>query len=168
MIVTLDGYSWRVLDVLRGKALLLADRIIGYGLLDIGWEREGYEYRWADCSLKKELNSTEWLSEYLPELSRSNLICEHVPPGYAQSIEGGELGRVFLLSMRDACEDGYLRNSQSRKAQTLTGSGNWWWLRSPGGSADSAAYIGWDGSVIAGHVDGDGGIRPALWLSLPS
>ncbi|MDR2106676.1 MAG: KAP family NTPase [Coriobacteriales bacterium] len=171
LIVTLDGYAWRVLDVLEGRALLLAEQIIGYGPLDTGRERERYIYKWADCSLKKELNSIKWLSEYLPELLRSGLLYEQTPSDCIQDGDGyGELGNVFLLSNRDVSGDGYLRDDRSRRAQTLTGLGGWWWLRSPGYKTIGAAGVGYDGVVYAGGFDygSISGIRPALWLNLPS
>jgi hypothetical protein len=174
LIVTLDGYAWRVLDVQKGKALLLTEQIIGYGPLDTERRREGYTYKWAECSLKKELNSTEWLSEHLPELSRSGLVCEQAPPGYVQDSDrgrDGELGSVFLLSNGDVSERGYLRDDESRKAKTLTGADDWWWLRSPGDYAGFAAYVphGGDVDAISSRVDYSfSGVRPALWLNLPS
>ena len=43
-----------------------------------------------------------------------------------------------------------------------------WWLRSPGGSADRAAFVNYDGSVYLDGVSVDRGglfgVRPALWV----
>ena len=44
---------------------------------------------------------------------------------------------------------------------------NRWWLRSPGGDTDGAAYVYPDGSVdyYGGYVvSADSGVRPALWV----
>jgi len=48
----------------------------------------------------------------------------------------------------------------------------WWWLRSPGERYSMPSFINFDGSIglegrdVYGGADGNGGVRPALWLSL--
>jgi hypothetical protein len=46
---------------------------------------------------------------------------------------------------------------------------HWWWLRTPGMHGNTAVYINTGGSInLAGHraYNGDGGVRPALWVTL--
>ena len=60
--------------------------------------------------------------------------------------------------------------NDARKAQNANGSDDWWWLRSPGGQGmHTAGSIGYKGELFLCGDDVyrvDGGVRPALWLSL--
>ncbi|MDR1832854.1 MAG: DUF6273 domain-containing protein [Fusobacteriaceae bacterium] len=70
---------------------------------------------------------------------------------------------------------GYAINDQfnQKRITKYNGSVAWWWLRSPGYVSNHAAIVDYDGRVnmdgggVIGASD-DGGVRPALWLSLDS
>ena len=71
------------------------------------------------------------------------------------------------LKYGDAIYDQY---NEARKVKDSYGDDDWWWLRSPGGqgmhTSGSVGYLGeiWMCGDDACRVDG--GIRPALWLSI--
>jgi hypothetical protein len=73
---------------------------------------------------------------------------------------------IFLLSLDEIRE---LSTTHTERIVTYKGEACWWWLRSPGGSAELAVGISETGGI---HANGyevnnlDGGIRPALWLKL--
>ena len=58
--------------------------------------------------------------------------------------------------------------SEARRAWNLQGWTSDWWLRSPGGGPDLAAFIfSFGGLVVGGElVLLEFGVRPALWLYL--
>lgn len=56
--------------------------------------------------------------------------------------------------------------SDSYKDENGSGYG-WWWLRSPGSSAEDAAYVTDDGGIYSDLVSNtDGAVRPAMWIDL--
>jgi len=67
----------------------------------------------------------------------------------------------------DAIYDQY---NDARKVQNTKGEEDWWWLRSPGGQGvQTTGSIGYLGEIWMCGDDVyrvDGGVRPALWLSL--
>ncbi|MCL2423063.1 MAG: DUF6273 domain-containing protein, partial [Micrococcales bacterium] len=65
---------------------------------------------------------------------------------------------------------GQASDEQGLAATDEAGQGTWWWLRTPGDYADTAAYVYANGSVFddGGPVSANGGVRPALWLTLGS
>jgi len=67
----------------------------------------------------------------------------------------------------DAIYDQY---NNARKVKNAKGKDDWWWLRSPGGQGPhTAGSIGYMGEIWLCGDDAyrvDGGVRPALWLSI--
>ena len=79
--------------------------------------------------------------------------------------------KVVLNHTDDKNNDWIISDSynSSRIAKDANGKVCWWWLRSSGIDSDYAVLINYDGSVyvIGGSVDdGEGGVRPALWLNI--
>jgi len=63
----------------------------------------------------------------------------------------------------------YDKYNDARKVQNAKGEDDWWWLRSPGHVATTAGSIGYMGELFLCGDDVyrvDGGVRPALWVSL--
>jgi len=63
----------------------------------------------------------------------------------------------------------YDQYNDARKVQNAKGEDDWWWLRSPGHVSHTAGSIGYVGELFLCGDDVyrvDGGVRPALWLSL--
>jgi hypothetical protein len=163
LLVAIDGYSWRVLDKDEDKALLLTEYVIGKGPLDLKEMvyNQGYSFNWKECLLRAELNSLEWKIQYLPTLSAGDWI---------GSADSGDIGKELFILSAEECKK-YMSNRNAKEARDLFGARAWWWLRSPGGTQDSAADVAFDGSVYGYGGDvgpGHGGVRPAFWLNLKS
>jgi hypothetical protein len=156
--VTIDDYAWQVLTVDDDKerALLITKNIIGHGPVDrVPDPLDDYQFDWQVCDLKRGLNSIEWLTENLPELSQDGRIDEE------------QDGKVFLLSVEEA--DEYFPDSNSRIARYID-EVCYWWLRSSGFRRGLAAGVNHEGNVDphGNYVHYRYGIRPALWLNLKS
>lgn len=96
------------------------------------------------------------------------------------------LDKVFLLSVEEVAhyfgDSGQLTggnpkskwwiNDQynaSRIAYGEHGAAVWWWLRTPSIHSNTAVYVNTGGSInLAGHraINGDGGVRPAMWVNI--
>ena len=180
-------YSWRILttDRQNGKALLLSEKII---------EQRKYENclentTWATCTLRHYLNGAFY--DRFSKEEKLQIVETMIPnnnnPWYGTSGGNATNDKVFLLSIEEVVEyfgdSGQLRNIPSlktlgisdrynsvRQAKDYSGSGSWWWLRSPGGEDTSyAAFVYEDGRVSikgASVLEDFGGVRPALWLNL--
>ena len=163
--ITFGGYQWRVLDIKENKALILTEDII---------EQQGYNnfagnVTWAECSLRKYLNSGFYDRFSATERDRIIPVWNKNPdnPWYGSS--GGEdtYDYIFLLSIEEAvCQ--YFGDSSmhlinrkprqlywfqnkdennSKRIAQLHGHIWWWWLRSPGRDNRRAVYIHGDGNI---------------------
>ncbi|MDR0308493.1 MAG: DUF6273 domain-containing protein [Coriobacteriales bacterium] len=168
LLVLLSGRVWRVLTVKDNKALLISEHVLYRRSIDKKCQNYGerYRYSWGNCTLRAELNSSEWLSKYLKCID-ANLLADW----YSDSIDNGDDSkcRVFLLSIAQV--EAYFakfildRKSRLSKNEEFV----WWWLRSPGFDARDAAAVGVVGDVgdVGDDVYADnGGVRPAFWLNL--
>lgn len=180
--VPFGGYSWRVLDVQNGKALLLAEEI----LEKRPYHSPGGSVTWETCGLRGYLNG-EFLQTFNgPEQSRivQTVNANKDNPWYGTQGGNRTADRVFLLSIEEVVKyfgdsDKLWRQSENeyciddryndeRKAN-YGSKAWWWWLRSPGSSGYDAADVDLDGSLslYGRSVRGfEGGVRPALWLNL--
>ena len=184
VFIRFSGIDWRVLTVENNKALLISEKIL---------EKRAYSYKytittWNDCTLREYLNGL-YLDKLGTVTSAIADTCNRNPNNPWYDISGGyaTTDKIFLLSLDEVCR--YFGDStENLKTKQNTGFYNkindannnvriakygnedaWWWLRSPGGSVGSAAYVNIDGSLhIYGHnVDRtEGGVRPALLLNL--
>lgn len=165
--ILFGSYEWRVLDIQNNSALIITEEII---------EQRSYHnaYKattWADCSIRKYLNS-EFYDKF-SEADKSRII-----PVLNKNLDnqwfgtnGGEdtLDNIFLLSLEEVCT--YFGDSRSKlqnrgenqrywyqrkdenntkRLAILHGKQGcwWWWLRSPGRDGVKAVYIfGTDGSI---------------------
>ncbi len=195
-IVNFGGYSWRVLDKQKDRALVITEYIV---------EQRSYHnvyeaITWADCSLREYLNGEFYYRFTKADRERIIPVLNKTPDNEWYGTYGGEdtLDRIFLLSISEVvCR--YFGDSSAKlynpgknqrywferkdennsKRITKVESeswNNWWWLRSPGRVGVKAVYIHGDGNigiqgnnVLKGNLaDGRcvGGVRPALWLKL--
>ncbi len=175
--------EWLVLDVRDGKALLLSR----YGLDTQKYDRAAGSGTWIYCSLRTWLNETFFEKAFTPEEQR--LIVPTVMDdniGWTPGWED-EQDHVFLLSYAEA--DRYfgvsyenrdlLRTAPTDYAKAagafslvpIRGAADpdeaWWWLRSPGKEAKSAAAVNTDGTIRSVPTHWAGGcIRPVIWVTL--
>jgi len=183
-VIKFGRYDWRVLEIRGNRALLLSDKIIG--------KRRYHEYShvtWETSSLRRYLNSPRFIIDNFSEREEARIEEVRAPnkdnPWYGTKGGNVTVDKIFLLSLEDVVkyfgDSGQLRNRPSKErfiydrnnsrriALDTNGTPSWWWLRSPGGGSNLAAFVSDGGSV---YVSGDlvnsdsGGVRPALWLNL--
>jgi len=181
-IVKFGNYSWRVLEVRDGKALLLTDKIVDSSIYDL--EPAG-GVTWETSFLRNYLNGvylqnfTEEEQAQIAETTISN------PDNLWYGTPGGDDTRdkLFLLSLEEADryfgnsgdylnerriswnskgkavendKGSYFSNVYDKKRAALIGNvGTWWWLRSPGETSGSAATVNLGGSVGVSGRDVD-------------
>ena len=182
--VRLSGIDWRVLKVETsdGRALLLADRVIGTG----SYNKVQEATAWERCDLRDWLNEDFARSLGEPLTSRVARVKVHNGPNPVWGTAGGNdtTDQFFLLSMEEAAD--WLAGQKSVDWKKFKRKGwftsdkliakneddkiAWWWLRSPGYYPDDAAFVDYDGSLSGSwRVDvswSGGGVRPAFWLNL--
>ncbi len=164
--VSFGNYDWRVLDVQNDRALMITESII---------EQRAYhdaytDVTWADCALRKYLNS-EFVAK-LPVADQSRIIpvTNTNPDNQWYGTKGGAdtQDKVFLLSMEEVVcryfgdSSSKLMNpaknqrywferkdeNNSKRIARLEGNGiSWWWLRSPGRVSVKAVYVHGDGNI---------------------
>ncbi len=176
--IPFGGYDWRVLDIEKGKALLLSDKIIECRAYAPGLRlvsEDSYEHyfvgsttTWFDCSLRRYLNAEFYQS--LNEHVKARIAETTVVNGdnFVYKIDGGKdtHDKIFLLSIDEAVR--YFQGEGLRIAKDDADEAASWWLRSPGcegynvATVVSGGYINWEGSF----AKLERGVRPALWLSL--
>lgn len=187
-----EPIEWTVLDVTDGKALLLSR----FGLDAKPYHTENTEITWEGCSLRSWLNG-EFLQTAFSAEEQARLVTVDTDNSESQrygpwELDGGNntRDRVVLLSYAEA--NHYLGvewenhgNAKARCAPTAwavaqgafvtksdqtTEDGDpagWWWLRSPGGSADKACNVPTVGSLSDAVVTNEhGNVRPAIVISL--
>ena len=177
--------EWLVLDVRDGKALLLSR----YGLDTQKYDRAGGSGLWIYCSMRTWLNAAFFGNAFTPEEQRLIVLTEvdnsagqDGAPGWKNTQD-----HVFLLSYAEA--DRYFGVSYENRDRLRTtptayakaagaysfvpvrGAANpdeaWWWLRSPGKDAKTAAAVSGDGTILSVPTHWAGGcVRPAIWVTL--
>lgn len=181
--VQFGPYSWEVLDVQDGKALLITEDILEM----IRFNEEYEAIVWADSSIRKYLNE-DFYNENFSDEEKSKIIevTNSTPDNEWFGTEGGPdtQDKIFLLSIEEVVryygDSGQLENGNPDSEYFIDdeynegriayneGVAEWWFLRSPGGEAGRAADMSDVGTIIlygdctnAGH-----GTRPALWVSM--
>ena len=188
-----EEIEWLVLEVKDTQVLLISR----YGLDARKYNSEHKNVTWEECTLRSWLNGT-FLNNAFTETEQAEILLTNVDNSKSQgysgwSADGGNntQDKVFLLSCAEANRylDLTYENSNNMKsrvaptayaiyqgaytsnsAQTEDGAAaGWWWLRSPGRSQWSAAFVSTDGFLNYNNVDNDNGcVRPALWINLES
>jgi hypothetical protein len=120
-------------------------------------------------------SSREWLNgEFYNSFAGRNRIREtyvvnddnqaFVTPGGNNTTD-----RIFSLSIDEAQQ--HFADNDARIARSDTGEPSWWWLRSPGTTADTAAGVNYGGPLsLGGNIVNSsgtwGGLRPAMWVRM--
>ena len=192
------GYDWRVLDVQKGKALLLIEN----ELASRQYHRSKESITWEKCIRRKYLNN-EFYDIFTDEekaMIAETKVVNNNNPWYGTEGGNDTVDKIFLLSVEEVMKylgdsgdlgnrkgwywedgkymlkdgNGWLINdgyNSERITKNARGEAVWWWLRSPGGISSYATFIYNDGTINlnGNRVDvGSYGIRPALWLNLVS
>ena len=194
-VIQFGKYSWRVLEIQNGKALILSDIII---------DKKAYNYTtttWENCELRQYLNEEFYNSFSAEEKERiaETRLMNNDNQWYGTSGGIATNDRIFLLSLEEVVkyfgDSGDLKNrkgwgwgwenenyvlkegkneaindqyNSARIARDAGGEASMWWLRSPGEDNYSVTFVYDEGyvSVNGNYVRNKDGIRPALWLNL--
>jgi len=192
--VQFGDYEWRVLDVQDGKALLISENIIeqrAYHPCYAG-------VTWESSKLRQYLNG-EFINNFDPADRDRIIETKLINPDNSwYGIIGGNdtFDKVFILNLEEA--DRYFGNSgdyinkrrkkydngkwiadasgwilsnehDSSRIAKHNGLASFWWLRSPGYSDCTIAYVSTTGNIPPNGdrvCIGRGGVRPALWIDL--
>lgn len=173
-----EDVEWLVLEVKDGKALVVSK----YALDCKQYNTSNTVVTWETCTLRKWLNNdfiNAAFSSYEKAMIPTVTVSADENPDYSTNPGNATQDQVFLLSITEANK--YFGSDSARQckptdyafangAYVNSVNGNcWWWLRSPGVTQDSAAYVHSSGDVYEPGSDVDIGtsaVRPALWISL--
>jgi hypothetical protein len=181
-----SGYSWHVLCLENDRALLFSDKVVTescYGVDD-----GETDLVWENCCLREYLNTAFYqsLDMRLKTLVVKTKLSNKANQWYGVSGGSDTEDTVFLLSIEEVVryfdDSGQLADRPSndetsiydcyncdRIADNIEGAASAWWLRSPG-EYGCAAYVGADGTIAMDGMDTHSkrGVRPALWIKIPS
>lgn len=144
--IKLAGYTWSKIGKLNGHDLYLCDENVTRLPFS---NRRSRTNNWKRSDIREWLN-TDFYSNFSIDEKR-------------EIVENEDGDNIFLLSLEE--HDKFVN-----KIKVLD---KWWWLRSPGGNSNFAAYVTHRGDHrgdsrslgnLGYSVDRNGGIRPALLL----
>ena len=166
--ISFGNYEWRVLEVQNNTALIITEYIIEQRAYHNAYK----DITWADCSLRKYLNS-EFCDRFsATEKSRIIPVLNKNPDNQWYGTKGGTdtQDSIFLLSIEETvCR--YFGDSSSKlynpgknqrywferkdknnskriaRLESRKEGSWWWWLRSPGRVSIKAVYIHGDGNI---------------------
>lgn len=173
-----EDVEWLVLEVKDGKALVVSK----YALDCKQYNTSNTDVTWETCTLRKWLNNdfiNAAFSSYEKAMIPTVTVSADENPDYSTNPGNATQDQVFLLSITEANK--YFNSAGARQCEPTdyavangsreSHSGNlcWWWLRSPGNTQDSAAYVYSSGDVYESGSDVDIGtsaVRPAMWITM--
>ena len=166
--ISFGSYEWRVLEVQNNTALIITEYIIEQRAYHNAYK----DITWADCSLRKYLNSEFYDRFTTAEKSRIIPVLNKNPDNQWYGTKGGRdtQDSIFLLSIEETvCR--YFGDSSSKlyspgknqrywferkdknnskriaRLESRKEGSWWWWLRSPGRVSIKAVYIHGDGNI---------------------
>ena len=171
-----EDIEWTVLEIRDDKALIFSK----YVLDAIPYHRKNESVTWESCDIRQWLNSNFLTTAFSnSEIASIFSVTIENSDNAEYRIPGGNATRdqVFLLSYDDATNY-FWGNSERQACPTQyalshnvffeeESACSWWWLRSPGKTANRAGNVVARGipSTYGGFVNaGEGGVRPALWV----
>lgn len=172
-----DAINWIVLKFDDNKALLLSKDLLSAR----PWDETGNNLTWDNSSIREWLNN-EFLNNAFSKEEINSIVSTELDnsdqQGYGTPSGKNTTDKVFLLSVDEfnnlvknttfatasptklAVEEGAYSNDQGNAA---------WWLRSPGMTNESPAYLSSAGELgTRAHkaTEKEIGIRPAVWIEL--
>ena len=188
-LIVFNEHEWRVLNIRNNAALIITEKVIE----NRTYHNSYVDSTWADCELRKYLNGE--FCDRFNAAGKSRIIktLNVNPDNPWYDAKGGEdtEDSIFLLGIDEVvCKyfgdsSAILQNPGNRKykywfdkndennSKRLTNGS--WWLRSPGRTNYTAAYIhglapnqsessGGCVGINGNNISSLGGVRPALWL----
>jgi len=163
-IILFGNYDWRILHIQNDRVLIITEDIIDQRSFHDVYK----DITWADCSLRKYLNSEFYDQFSADDKARIISVLNKNPDNQWYGTKGGEdtLDSIFLLNLDEVCT--YFGDSTSklydrgknqrywferkdennhRRVATFKGIVTWWWLRSIGRVSVKAVYIHGDGNI---------------------
>jgi len=191
-VVRFGDYDWKVLDVQDGKALLLSEDILEQRAYHPCYEG----VTWEKSELRKHLNGDFYnLFDDADKARIVETGIENSDNSWYGVAGGADcMDKIFILSIEEADryfgDSGDYRNNQRKKydnGKWVVDADGWifsnendgarvakigdaaslWWLRTPGYSEFTAAYVSSTGNILPNGdrvCIGRGGSRPALWV----
>ena len=158
--VTIGNYDWEILDYQKNQALLMMKS----ALPGKAYHDKSEAVTWENSTLRKWLN-TDFLKETFSMTEQKNIMLSNIEnsDNAVYGTDGGNDTQdyIFLLSMKEV--EKYNSLFPTFKSNS--------WLRSPGYSGNSAAFLSMNGSVMDyGYLitDEEIKVRPALWFNIDS
>jgi len=188
-----EPITWRVLDVQGSSAFLMADLVLDSQDYHYSTSNRTIGGRTVYANNYKESHIRSWLNDNFyntaftaaekARIQTTTVDNSVASTGYSSNTYAcaNTSDKVFLLSYAEATSATYglstttarqLKPSayaQSQGVLTYSNGDSYWWLRSPRNDrASYARYVVVDGRVSSGTSVGcaDGGVVPALWISL--
>ncbi len=176
-----EKIEWQVLAKEDNKVLVISK----YALDCKPYNTSYTDVTWETCTLRKWLNN-DFINAAFSADEKAMIptvtVSADKNPEYSTNPGNSTSDNVFLLSINEAekyfSDDDALTCAPTDYAiahGALPFSNQdglytcWWWLRSPGGTQDNAAYVNSDVDVdeYGDHVGhGNIAVRPALWIDL--
>ena len=157
-LVRFGKYEWNVLSKRDNMVLLVSASEVTKSAYNT-W---GGSTAWENSTLRRWLNE-DFYNEFT-ENERSAIAVTSIENGNnpKYGLFGGTVteDRVFVLSIDEA--NRYFYNNDARALSTL------WWLRSPGGAYNLAAYVDTFGNICEYGTNASydrGAVRPAIWVN---
>ena len=169
-----ENIEWIVLTKNNNKMLIISEKVLDFQLYNASFG----EFTWETCSLRNWLNNTFLNAAFKTKekaIIQSTTVSADKNPNYQTDPGRATNDKVFLLSINEANK--YFSSREKRVCEPTTyamkniGESYYfdkWWLRSPGETRHSAAYV-----YMSGLIDEYGtttyhyklGVRPALWIN---
>ena len=186
-IYPFGSYEWRILDIQKGKALLLSEYVLEKRV----YHKDYVDITWENSTLRKYLNIefyNKFSSEEKAQIAETKVI-NNSNPWFGTYGCSNTMDKIFLLSIEEVVRYfGYSNKDHpnnllggwglndnfntNRITKTFWGKNHSWWLRSPGLLSNTAALVDEHGylfilgrNVYIANLGG-AGVRPALWLKL--
>ena len=177
-----EPITWIVLDKQGGQILVLSKYVLDSKAYH-AYTGSRPNITWAQCTLREWLNTQFYdsaFNETEKDMIAKNTVYAHANPNYPKLDPGNDVeDRIFILSVVEAnrlFRSDYERLCQPTQYALACGADTedtigtcWWWLRSPGHSLTSAAFVSkFDGSIETNYIGlSNVGIRPAMWINCP-
>lgn len=179
--IKFGNFTWEVLDVQEGQALLITEDIIEM----FPFNDTQRSIDWSGSYIRQYLNN-KFVNQNFSDEEKEKIVevmhRTYESEWFGTSGGGDTLDKFFLLSLDDAVhyfgDSGMLANGSPDSETSISddfnnarvaqykGKPTAWWLRSPGENAKSAAGISGEGVIeVSGYaVQEQMGLRPAVWV----
>ncbi|MCR5544298.1 MAG: DUF6273 domain-containing protein [Eubacterium sp.] len=174
-----EEIAWRVLNVDGDEAFLLSDKVHE---TKREYNDENGNNTWKECTLRTWLNGYFYNNAFSDDersMIKEKNVINNDNEFYGSSGGDNTIDKIYLLSLDEIKNNSYgfpelyQVESQTRMAEDLDDVAVYWWLRSPGRSAEYVSIVYADGTISfygqGNNFDNDvEGVRPVLHIDLSS